>query len=253
MTETALYTGLVTHRRTRPVPHALRYRLFMLLLDLDEAPALRRRLFRFDAPGILSFHQKDHGDGTGDLRAWVSTHLREAGYQSAGAIRILCMPRVLGFAFNPLTVYFCHAPDGKLQATIYEVNNTFGSRHAYVLPANGRHLIAQECAKDFHVSPFLDMALRYRFRIIPPSQDVAIGIHALDERGIILTASFSGTRAPLTDRALLRALLSMPMQGAGVLAGIHWEALKLFMKGVKLRPQPPAPVSPVSIQPLATP
>jgi uncharacterized protein len=250
MTASAIFTGLVTHRRTRPVVHALRYRVFMLLLDLGEAATLRKslRLFRVDAPGLLSFRQRDHGDGKGNLRQWAETQLHEAGYPQCGAIRILCMPRVFGFAFNPLTVFFCHAPSGKLQAIIYDVNNTFGQRHAYVLPANDSELIAQECGKDFHVSPFLDMALRYRFRIIPPNEDVSVGIQVLDAQGIILAASFAGARQKLTDRAILRAIAAMPVQGASVLAGIHWEALKLWLKGVKLRPEPPKPLSPVTIQ-----
>ena len=145
-------------------------------------------------------------------------------------------------------MFFCHAADGKLQAIIYEVNNTFGQRHAYVLPAQGGELVAQECGKEFHVSPFLDMALRYRFRIIPPNEDVAIGIQVLDAHGIILTASFAGARKALTDGAILRAVLAAPVQGAKVLAGIHWEALRLWMKGLTLRPEPPKPASPVSIQ-----
>jgi DUF1365 family protein len=251
MTASALYTGLVSHRRTRPAVHALRYRVFMMLLDLDEAPALNRRLrlFRFDRRGVLSFHQRDHGDGTkGGLRGWVETQLQAAGMPTGGAIGVFCMPRVFGYAFNPLTVFFCHGLDGKLLATIYEVNNTFGQRHAYVLPAGGRQdLVAQECEKAFHVSPFMDMDLRYRFRIIPPHEEVSIGIQVLDAHGIILAASFSGDRQPLTDRAMLREILAMPLQGAKVLGGIHWEAAKLWLKGVKLRPAPPLPARPVSI------
>jgi DUF1365 family protein len=251
MTASALYTGLVSHRRTRPAVHALRYRVFMVLLDLDEAACLNRRLrlFRMDRRGVLSFHQKDHGDGSaGGLRAWVDGHLVSAGLAAGGAIRVFCMPRVLGYAFNPLTVFFCHAPDGKLQATVYEVNNTFGQRHAYVLPVGGRQdIVAQECDKAFHVSPFMDMGLRYRFRIIPPHEDVSIGIQVLDGQGIILAASFSGDRQALTDRAVLREILAMPLQGAKVVAGIHWEAAKLWLKGMKLRPAPPLPAHPVSI------
>jgi DUF1365 family protein len=251
MTASALYTGLVTHRRARPVAHALRYRVFMLLLDLDEAPALARglRWFGFDRRGLLSFRQADHGEGTpGGLRGWVDTQLRAGGIEAGGAIRVLCMPRVLGFAFNPLTVFFCYAVDGKIAATLYEVNNTFGQRHAYLLPAHGRQdMIAQECDKDFHVSPFMDMAMRYRFRICPPHEDVSIGIQVLDDRGVVLAASFSGARHALTDRAMLREVLAMPLQGAKVLGGIHWEALKLWLKGLKLRPAPPLPSSLVSL------
>ncbi len=252
MTVSALYTGLVTHRRSRPAAHFLRYRVFMMLLDLDEAPSLnkRLRLFRFDRRGLLSFHQKDHGDGApGGLRAWAETHLRAAGLPTGGAIRVFCMPRVLGYAFNPLTILFCHAPDGKLRATIYEVNNTFGQRHAYVLPVEGRQdMVAQECEKAFHVSPFMDMDLRYRFRICPPHEDISVGIQVLDSQGILLAASFNGDRRALTDRAMLREILAMPLQGAKVLAGIHWEAAKLWVKGLKLRPAPKLPASPVSIK-----
>jgi DUF1365 family protein len=253
MIASALYTGLVTHRRSRPVAHALRYRVFMLLLDLDEAAKLTRglRFFGVDRRRLTGFRQSDHGAGrTAGLRDWVETHLREGGMATGGAIRILCMPRVLGHAFNPLTVFFCYARDGALQAVLYEVNNTFGQRHGYLLPVMGRaDLVQQECAKEFHVSPFLDMALRYRFRIVPPGEDVSIGIQVLDEQGVILSASFSGVRRALTDRALMGAVLGMPMQGAKVLAGIHWEALKLWMKGMKLRPEPPPPATDVTIQP----
>jgi DUF1365 family protein len=252
VTASALYTGLVTHRRSRPVAHALRYRVFMLLLDLDEAAMLTRLLWCFgvDRRRLTGFRQSDHGAGAAaGLRDWVATHLRAGGLPAGGAIRILCMPRVLGYAFNPLTVFFCYAPGGALQAVLYEVNNTFGQRHGYLLPVAGRtDLVQQECAKAFHVSPFLDMALRYRFRILPPGEDVSIGIQVLDEQGIILSASFSGVRRALTDRALLGAVLGMPMQGAKVLAGIHWEALKLWMKGMKLRPEPPPPATDVTLQ-----
>jgi DUF1365 family protein len=251
MSASALYTGLVTHRRSRPVAHKLRYRVFMLLLDLDEAALLTRglRLFGVDRRRLTGFRQSDHGaGGVAGLRDWVETHLRKAGLPTGGAIRILCMPRVLGYAFNPLTVLFCHAPGGALQAVLYEVNNTFGQRHGYLLPVTGRaDLVQQECAKEFHVSPFLDMALRYRFRIVPPGEDVAIGIQVLDEQGVILAASFSGVRQALTDRAILGAVLGMPVQGAMVLAGIHWEALKLWMKGMTLRPEPKLPATDVTI------
>lgn len=248
MSASALYTGLVTHRRARPVAHSLRYRVFMLLLDLDEAAGLARRLRLFRA-GLLCFRQRDHGDGskTG-LRAWVERHLHEAGLETGGAIRVLCMPRVLGFAFNPLTVFFCYAASGAVHAVIYEVNNTFGQRHAYLLPVDGRQdLITQECAKDFHVSPFMDMGLRYRFRICPPAEDVSIGVQVLDSAGVVLAASFTGERQALTDRAIFRAVLAMPVQGAKVLGGIHWEAAKLWMKGLTLRPAPPPPASAISI------
>jgi DUF1365 family protein len=255
MTASALYMGVVTHRRVRPVLHSLRYRVFMLLLDLDEAPALTRglRFFGVDRRRLAAFRQRDHGAGAAaGLRDWVEGYLHQAGLPAGGAIRVLCMPRVLGFAFNPLTVCFCYAPAGNLQAVLYEVNNTFGQRHGYLLPVEGRgDLVQQDCAKAFHVSPFLDMALRYRFRIVPPGEDVSVGIQVVDEKGVVLAASFSGARRALTDRAVLGAVLAMPLQGAAVLLGIHWEALKLWLKGMRLRPEPPMPAVAVTVKPVA--
>lgn len=235
----ALYHGIVTHRRFRPVEHALRYRIFMLLLDLDEAGKLPR-LLGVDRPGLMSFYQKDHGDGSkSGLRAWLQEHLAEAGLSAPGKIQVLCMPRVLGHVFNPLTVYFCHDAAGALQALVYEVNNTFGGRHAYVLPAHGTpDRVAHGCAKTFHVSPFMDMDLRYRFRIRPPAATVSITIHADDAQGIMLTAGFAGRRNTLTRTAIAGAALRTPWLGLKVLGGIHWEALKLWLKGLKLRPAP---------------
>ena len=245
MMQSALYHGIVTHHRFRPVAHALRYRIFMLLLDLDEAAPLPR-LLGIDRRGLLSFWQKDHGDGSSNgLRPWLRAQLAAAGLPDAGSIQVLCMPRVLGHAFNPLTVYFCRDGDGELQALIYEVNNTFGGRHAYVLRAEGGpDRVAHGCAKVFHVSPFMDMDLRYRFRVRPPAETVSITIHADDAVGAMLTAGFAGRRRALTTSAIVRAALRTPWLGLKVLGGIHWEALRLWLKGLKLRPAPkPAAVS----------
>jgi DUF1365 family protein len=240
-----LYDGMVTHKRLRPRAHALRYRIFMLLLDLDTAPALARRLrlFGFDSPGLVSFHQRDHGDGTpGGLRAWVERHLEACGLPGGGSLQILCMPRVLGHAFNPLTLIFCHAPGGGLQAIIYEVNNTFGQRHAYVLPAAAQAgPVLQACAKTFHVSPFLPMDLHYRFRVLPPGPRAGVFITVSDTIGTLLAAAFAGTRQNVTDAALARQVLRMPLLGVKIVAAIHWQAVILWLKGLKIYPIPPRP------------
>ena len=134
----AIYAGLVTHLRLRPRRHALRYRLFQLLIDLDDLPKLDRhlRLFSRGRFNLISFHDKDHGDGRGDLRAYVEGVLKDAAIPfDGGAIRILCLPRVLGYVFNPISLYFCHARSGALRAILYEVNNTFGQRHSYLFPS----------------------------------------------------------------------------------------------------------------------
>jgi DUF1365 family protein len=252
MSVSALYAGTVMHRRTRPAAHALRYSICMMLLDLDELQALGRRLFLFKADkfGLFSFFQRDHGAGTGTgLRRWVEDLLRQAGIvPDGGAIRVLCMPRILGHSFNPLTVFFCHRQDGTLSALLYEVNNTFGQRHSYMIPVQGTASpIVQDCGKDFYVSPFMDMDLRYRFRVVRPGEKIAISIDAADAEGTVLTASFVGRQRALTDAALLGFFLRMPLLGLKVLAGIHWEALLIWRKGIKFRPLPPAPINPVTI------
>jgi len=249
-----LYAGVVSHARLRPRPHRLRYRIFMLLLDLDgiDDLAAASRLFARNRWGLLSFRDRDHGDRRGgDLRAWAEAHLSRAGLPVGGPIRILSMPRVLGLGFNPLSVWFCHAPDGALSAVIYEVSNTFGQNHSYLIPAPatpaGAARFDQACAKDFFVSPFMDMGLDYSFRILAPGEQVSIGVAAGDAEGPILNAAFAGKRQPLTDRALWRAWLTHPWMTLGVLAAIHWEALKIFLKGEPLRPRAPLPPRQVTV------
>ena len=241
-----LYAGDVVHTRLRPVRHRLHYRMFMLLLDLDELPALSRRLklFGVGRRALLSFRESDHGDGAPDgLRDWVIAVLAKTNTEAGGAVRLLTMPRLLGHAFNPLSVFFCYRGDGSLAAMLYQVNNTFGERHTYVIPAlpDSAGLVRQSCDKSFHVSPFMDMALTYRFRVLPPAEAVSVGIQVSDENATLLTAAFAARRSPLTDAALLRAFLGSPFLGLKVLAGIHWEALLIWRKGVRFRKHPGAP------------
>jgi hypothetical protein len=158
------------------------------------------------------------------------------------------MPRLFGYAFNLLSVYFCHRRDGSLMAVLHEVNNTFGERHSYRLPVEhqgGEHqggdVIQQSCPKCFYVSPFMDMAMTYHFRIVPPAARVAVAMETRDADGPMLHAVFAGNRRELTDAALLRAFLAHPLLTVKVVAGIHWEALKLWRKGLRLRPRPLRP------------
>jgi DUF1365 family protein len=254
MTISALYGGTVTHQRLRPRKHRLRYRIFNVLLDLDELPALSRRLrlFSHDRFNLFSFHDRDHGAGeAGGLRAWVEEQLRAAGLNpDGGAIRVLCMPRILGHAFNPISVYWCHARDGALLAMLYEVNNTFGERHSYLMPADGAEgPVRQTCAKRFYVSPFMAMDMTYRFRVTPPDAQVVVAITAADAQGVMISTAFAGRRAELTDRALLSRFLRMPLLGMKVIAAIHWEAAKLWWKGMRLQARPAPPATPVTYTP----
>jgi len=242
VTISALYAGTVVHQRLRPVRHKLRYGIVQMLLDLDELPSLasRLRLFAHDRFGVFAFYERDHGDGAaGGLRAWVEKSLLAAGIAApCGAIRLLCMPRILGHAFNPISVFFCHGLDAGLIAMIYEVRNTFGEKHFYMLPAGGdESQIRQVCAKDFYVSPFMPMDLTYRFRVTAPGAHVSLGITASDTQGTLIATAFGGARETMTDMALLRHFLRMPLQGVKVLAAIHWEALKLWCRGVRFVPR----------------
>jgi DUF1365 family protein len=254
----ALYTGAVTHQRFAPRRHHLRYAMFQMLFDLDETSSLSNhlRLFSQNAFNLVSFHDRDHGDGRdGPLRGWVEETLDRAGAPiDGGRILLLCMPRVLGHVFNPLSIYFCHRRDGALAAMLYEVNNTFGERHSYLIPVSDSAAdpmdapIRQSCAKAFHVSPFMDMAMTYDFQITPPGETLATTVHGKDAAGaLLLAAAFTGVRQPVTDGVLARAVLTHPLLTLKVVAAIHLEAAKLLLKGLRLRPCPPAPSEPVSV------
>jgi hypothetical protein len=257
----ALYVGQVMHQRLKPARHRLQYRVFSLLVDIDTLPALakRLRLFSLNRFNLFSLHERDYGaSGGGSLRAHVERQLNAAGLAGGGAIRLLTMPRILGYAFNPLSVYYCDQPGGGLQAILYEVNNTFGQRHSYLIPVDDAQRAAshidQHCAKRFHVSPFIDLDMRYAFHVEPPAVDragLAVGITVADAGGPVLVARFDAHRKPLSDRALLQVFVTHPLLTFKVVAAIHWEALRLWLKGAPFRRCPAAPAQPVTI--VATP
>lgn len=252
----ALYHGRVMHRRLRPKPHKLVYRVFWLLLDLDEIDDLggRLRLFSRNRFNLLSFHDRDHGDGSDmPLRVQIETLLHRAGVNlSGGAVRLVTMPRVLGYVFNPISLYYAYGSDGGLKAMVYEVTSTFGVRHAYVIPVpledQGAGWIRQGAAKALYVSPFMDMEMDYRFRGRIPAERLKMVIDGFDAEGLLITAAMKGERRPLTDRQLLSSALAIPLLTLKVTAAIHWEALKLWLKGVSLTRQPPPAAEPFTIQ-----
>jgi len=248
----AFYIGRVVHRRWKPKRHRLAYRVFSLLADLDELSELHQRLrwFSHNRFNLYSIWDRDFGAGDGSpLRPWVESQLAAAGLPHRNIrISLLCYPRILGYAFNPLSVFFCRRADGGLIAILYEVHNTFGQRHCYLIAADpATPVVRQACDKGFYVSPFIPMQARYRFEIVPPGEKVAIAIHQTDAEGPLLDASFVGTRVALTDRRLLSLLMSHPLMTVKVIAGIHWEALHLWMKGVKPVDRPAPPKRPVTI------
>lgn len=254
--ESCLYFGAVMHRRLRPRAHRLDYRVFALYADLDDLPALGRdlRWFSHNSFNLLSLRQRDHGDGLGDLRGWIDGVLAEAGIDlSGGRVGLLCYPRLLGYAFNPIAVYFCFDREERLAAVLYQVNNTFGDRHCYLarVPTDAGQTLQHGCDKALYVSPFIGMEARYRFRVRAPGERMAIAIDETDRDGLLLQATTSGRRVALTDRNILRALLAYPLMTLKVILGIHWEALKLWRKGVALHQRPAAPPVMVSVMPEA--
>ncbi len=242
----ALYFGDVMHARLKPMGHRFAYRVMSLLIDLDRLREADRQssLFGVNRAALYSFHEADHGPRDGSpLRDYVQACAVAHGIDLAGGkVLLLCYPRLFGFTFNPLSVYFCYRADGTLALVIYEVRNTFGEIHSYVLPVKDGELSAaglrQEQDKLFYVSPFVDMAMRYYFRVLPPGESVRVRILETDREGPLLSATFSGRRRALTNAALLRAFFALPMVTLKIIGAIHWEALRLWLKGAQLVPRP---------------
>jgi len=244
----SLYVGAVMHARLKPMGHRFTYKVMNTLIDIDRLAEANRmsRLFRVNRRGLFSFHERDHGprDGT-PLRAHVDRLLRAQGVDLAGGrVLLLCYPRLFGYVFNPLSVYYCYDADGALAALIYEVRNTFGDIHSYVLPVGAADTseagIRQVQDKAFYVSPFIGMRMRYHFRMLPPGDAVKIRILETDADGPLLAATFSGRRHDLTTRQLLAALLHLPLVTLKIMGAIHFEALRLWLKGARLYPRPAA-------------
>ena len=240
----ALYVGDVLHRRLRPASHSLKYGVYMLHADLDRLDELHRtsRLLSVNRWNLLSFHEADHGPaGEGTLASRIRRLAGERGLAWDGAeLTLIAMPRLFGFVFNPLSVYFCRNADGRLAAIVYEVRNTFGGMHHYAadVAAEATGTIHQAEEKAFYVSPFLPMEMRYRFHLKPPAERFTIAIEDHDRDGLMLTASMSLTRTALSDRAILGLLARFPLMTLKVVAGIHWEALRLWLKRIPFHSRP---------------
>ena len=232
-----LYIGEVMHRRMKAPSHRFAYASFWIAVDLDAPPKLR--LFGLDRPALFSLRARDHADGApGPLRGKIAA--KAGGLDVSGRMILLTMPRLFGFVFNPLSVYFCHDEAGRLSALAWEVSNTFGARHTYVIPAAADEgVVRQSCDKRLHVSPFLDMGLSYQFRVEARGDRLVIGIIDRGRDGPALAAALSATRRPMTDSALAALAMKAPLATLKIVAAIHWEALRLFLKGAKFHKTPP--------------
>ncbi|PIS99824.1 hypothetical protein TSA1_02925 [Bradyrhizobium nitroreducens] len=242
MAPAALYWGKVMHARWRPVQHRFTYRVMNLLIDLDRLDEADRqsRLFGINRAAPFSFHERDHGDGKGGLSQYARRLAAARGIDlSGGRVLLLCYPRILGYVFNPLSIYFCYGASGDPALLIYEVRNTFGEMHSYVLPVQGAAdgTIRQRQAKAFYVSPFMAMETHYRFSVSSPEQDVKVRILQSGAQGPMFAAAFCGRRRALTGRSLSAALVGLPFLTFKVIAAIHWQAMRLWLKGVPYVPR----------------
>jgi uncharacterized protein len=252
----ALYFGDVMHARLKPVGHRFHYRVMSLLIDLDRLGAADRqsRLFGVNRAALFGFNEADHGDRDGSSLRLYAQHCAAAhGVDlTGGKVKLLCYPRLLGYTFNPLSVYFCYRADGGLALMIYEVRNTFGDIHAYVLPVLPDEIsdagLRQAQDKLFYVSPFIEMAMRYHFRVSMPGENIKLRILETDGDGPLLAATFHGSRHDLTAASLLRALFALPLLPFKIMAAIHWEALRLLLKGAGLVPRPHAAPAKVAFE-----
>ena len=235
-----LYRTRVTHQRHHPRMHRLAYRLTYLAFDVDVLGELDDHLkwFGYNRRAAFSICDADHGDvGSGEsIRTWLDRITADHGLAPAGRRYLMvCLPRVLGYAFNPISVVYCFDARGECDAVVYEVHNTFKERHSYVVPTTGER--ARGCAKTFFVSPFCHVRGRYTFRTRPPGDRMALAISYHDataeaDDAVVLTAAMHGQRTPLTDATLRQALLRAPAAGIKVMTAIHFEALKLWLKRV---------------------
>jgi DUF1365 family protein len=238
-----------------PRPHAFAYRVFAAALDVDEIAqaAARLRLFGHNRRALVSFYDSDHGRGDGrPVAEHIRTTLRKAGlYRAAGRIVLVCYPRLLGFVFNPLSVYFCHGHDDRLSAIVYEVSNTFRERTSYVIPVDGgvEGPIRQVCAKGMYVSPFTSQKGHYGFHVSPPNENVVIGVTFRDQQGPVLKTHFRGDRLALTDGVLAGMVARHPLMTVKITTCIHFEAARLWLKGVPVVPRHASPAYSVAVIP----
>ena len=247
----AIFQGRVVHSRLRPRRHRLRYSAYWLLLDIDKIDQIvgGLRLFSRNRFNLFGLYDRDYGESA-MLREHVHRSLEQVGIGfDEGRVMLLTMPRVLGYAFNPLSIYFCHRKNGSLSAIFYEVNNTFGQRHNYLIPvpAGMKGAIRQESPKSFYVSPFMGTDMAYSFSVVPPGRQLAVSVIGRDTQGPLIVARLAATRQELTDATLARAFCAYPLLTLKVIAGIYWEALLIRLKGFCLQHRPSPPDRPVTL------
>jgi uncharacterized protein len=234
----SIYTGTVIHKRFKPKIHSFNYKVFSLLIDLSELDLLDKslKLFSYNKFNIISFYNKDHGQRDGSsLKNWVIDNLEKNHIDTNGIqIKLLCYPRIFGYVFNPLSVFYVYDKNKDLTSILYEVKNTFGEQHTYVFRSEkGQNLIQHVCKKKFHVSPFIEMNCVYFFRLLKPGNKISVVIDQNDKEGKILYTSQDGVKSELNNNTLINVYLKHPLMTFKIILAIHFEAFKLWTKGIK--------------------
>ena len=234
----SIYNGTVIHKRFKPKSHFFKYSVFTFLIDLSELNYLNRKIkfFSYNRFNVLSFYEKDHGNRDGSsLVQWVKKNLDDNNINSESVkIRLLCYPRIFGYVFNPLSVFYIYDVNEKLICILYEVKNTFGEQHTYIFKVHGdKNLYQHNCLKKFHVSPFIEMDCEYFFRILKPGEKISVIINQYQTNEKILYASQDGKRVEFNSKELIKSYIKHPLMTFKIISAIHFEAFKLWIKGIK--------------------
>ena len=242
MNAASLFVGSLRHRRFTPTAHAFTYPLFMALLDIDRVPQLMRvsRLTSYNRRNWASFDDRDHlGDATRTLRERLVVDAARHGIGLPdGPIFLLTHLRYLGYCFNPVSFFYCFDGAGRLQVVLAEVSNTFGGSHNYWLrPDSASRTFRSSAAKSLYVSPFMPVDVEYTFAFTPPAESLVAHMETSQAGSVGFDATLSLERRPWNAAEIRRALVRYPAMTARVMAGIHWEALKLWWKGVPVVPR----------------
>ena len=236
--DSSIYIGNVIHKRFKPKIHFFKYKVFSILLDISEIDILDKslKIFSYNKFNIVSFYDADHGprDGT-SIKEWVIKNLNDNRINTENIkIKLLCYPRIFGYVFNPLSVFFIYNKKSQLISILYEVKNTFGEQHTYVFKTKeNENYIKHTCKKKFHVSPFIEMDCTYFFKILKPSEKISVIIDQYDEEGKLLYASQDGDRIEFNNKNLVLSYLRHPLMTFKIIVAIHFEAFKLWTKGIK--------------------
>ena len=233
----SIYNGTVIHKRFKPKEHFFKYKVFSLLIDLSELDILEKKInfFSYNSFNLISFFDKDHGERDGSsLIDWVKRNLKENNiFFEDIKIKLLCYPRILGYVFNPLSVFYVYDKKENLISILYEVKNTFGEQHTYIFKVKNSNILQHSCSKKFHVSPFIEMNCNYYFKILKPGEKISVIIDQYQLNEKLLYASQDGKRVDFTSRELIKSYIKHPLMTFKIISAIHFEAFKLWTKGLK--------------------